>query len=463
MKKGRHYSEYEIAVLSKSVIGKTFREIKDSEMTTYEDISNQKGGLGGLIESCLFGIVANGESEPDFIDAGIELKVTPYKKNKDNTLSAKERLVLNMIDFNTEYLNDFETSHFWFKNNKIQIIWYLHEEGKDKLDFNITHEKLMNLALSEDLNQIREDWNIIINKIRSGKAHEISEGDTMYLGACTKGANSSDVRTQPCSDIKTMRRAFCFKSSYMTQLVRKFIGDYSNVEKILIGTKKSFMEYVNDTISPYIGKTQSELKKIFNIEYDSKSVRNTIISRMFNVKGNLSDTEEFLKGNVSPRSIRVEQNGRIKESFPFPTFKYMNIVEEEWENSEFRDVIENTKYLFFVFVSNGDDYIFKGIKLWNMPETIIETHVKNVWLKTKDVILKGNIVRAIADDNSRVTNFPGISSNPVCHVRPHAQNAADTYPLPVVDKLTGLTSYTKHCFWLNNKYIEEVLKDIINE
>ena len=460
MKKGRHYSKEEIAVITQSAIGKSFREIRDAELITLEDKKIQKGSLGGIIEEYLFGIEANGESEPDFIDAGIELKVTPYKRNKDNTLSAKERLVLNMIDFNTEYKNQFETSHFWFKNNKIQILWYLHEDNKDKLDFKVTHEKLLNLALSEDLKQIEEDWNLIVNKIRAGKAHEISEADTMYLGACTKGANSSDTRTQPFSDIKTMRRAFCFKSSYMTQLVRKYIGNYEAVEKILQSTTKTFNEYVNETISKYIGRTQSELKKIFGVESEAKSINSILISRMFNVMGNLSDTEEFAKANIIPRTVRIEQNGRIKESFPFPTFKYLELINEEWETSEFRNTLETTKYMFFVFVSNGTEYVFKGVKLWNMPETDIEIYVKVMWLKTKDVILSGNIVKTIASDGSRVTNFPGMNENPVCHVRPHAQNAADTYPLPVVDKFTGLSEYTKHCFWLNNKYIESILADM---
>ena len=210
MKKGRHYSREEIAVIASSAIGKTFNEINQLTYITGDETKVQKGSFGGIIETGLFGIEANGESEPDFIDAGIELKVTPYKKNKDNSLSAKERLVLNMIDYKEEYKKEFETSHFWYKNNTLQIMWYLYEENKNKLDFKITHEKLLELELSEDLEQIKKDWNTIVNKIKAGKAHEISEGDTMYLGACTKGANSSDLTTQPCSEIKAMRRAFCF-------------------------------------------------------------------------------------------------------------------------------------------------------------------------------------------------------------------------------------------------------------
>ncbi len=459
MKKGRYYTEDEITVLSQSVIGKTFREIQDANLMTVKEAKITKGGLGAIIEQDLFGIEANQESAPDFVDAGIELKVTPYKRNKDNSLSAKERLVLNIIDYKTEYKNEFESSHFWYKNNKIQILWYLYEDEKEKLDFKITHEKLLELEFSEDLKQIEEDWNTIINKIREGKAHEISEGDTMYLGACTKGANSQSLREQPESPIKAMQRAFCFKNSYMTQLVRKHIGDYSNVEKILEGTKKTFMEFINDTIKKYIGKSQTELKTLFKIDSTAKNINTIIINRMFNLKGNLSDTEEFLKSNIQPRTVRIEKNGRIKESFPFPSFKYTELVNEEWETSEFRDRLENTKYLFFIFENNGEDYIFKGVKLWNMPETDIEEYVKEVWLKTKDVILSGNIVNRIDDNGYRITNFPGMKENKVCHVRPHAINMNDTFPLPVKDKFTGLEEYTKHCFWLNSKYIEGILID----
>ena len=460
MKKGRHYLEEEIGFIAQSAVGKSFREIRDTEVIPVEDDKITKGSLGGIIEQSLFGIEANVESEPDFIDAGIELKVTPYKRNKDNTLSAKERLVLNMIDYMTEYRNEFFSSHFWFKNNRLEIMWYLHEENKDKLDFKITNEILINLAESEDIKQIEQDWYTVINKIKAGKAHEISVGDTMYLGACTKGANASSKRKQPFSDILAKNRAFCFKTSYMTQLVRKFIGDYSNVEKILANTNQTFDEFVNNVINKYKGKTQKELMKLFNIDSTAKSINSILVSRMFGVKGSLNETEEFLKANIIPKTVRIEQNGRIKESMSFPAFKYNELVNQEWENSDLRESLESTKYLFFVFKMENNEYIFKGIKLWNMPEMVIDNEVQTMWQKTVDVIKSGNIVKSV-DKGYRETNFPSVSDNKVCHVRPHARDAQDTYPLPVADKLTGATEYTKHCFWINNSYLEELLKEFI--
>ena len=79
-----------------------------------------------------------------------------------------------------------------------------------------------------------------------------------------------------------------------------------------------------------------------------------------------------------------------------------------------------------------------------------------------DVMLStGNIVKYIKK-GKRKTNFVGISENEVCHVRPHGRNSRDTITLPVPDKLTGVTEYTKQCFWINNNYIREIFKEFNN-
>ena len=195
MKKGRLYNREEIELISKSAIGKSINDIAREEKTEIKNgKASNKGELGQLVEKYLFGIETNNDSEPDFMPAGIELKVTPYRKIRKGELSAKERLVFNTINYMDEYKNEFKTSHFWFKNNTIQLMWYLWEPNKSNKDLKFTNVKLLELANSEDLKQIEEDWNYIINKIKEGKAHEISEADTMYLGACPKGSGKSALR-----------------------------------------------------------------------------------------------------------------------------------------------------------------------------------------------------------------------------------------------------------------------------
>ena len=122
MKKGRLYDRQEIELIAKSAIGKSLNDILNEELVTIEDKEANKGGFGQLIEKYLFGMDNNSDSEPDFMPAGIELKVTPYKRIKKNELSAKERLVLNIIDYETEYKNEYRSSHFWYKNNKIKLL-----------------------------------------------------------------------------------------------------------------------------------------------------------------------------------------------------------------------------------------------------------------------------------------------------------------------------------------------------
>lgn len=73
---------------------------------------------------------------------------------------------------------------------------------------------------------------------------------------------------------------------------------------------------------------------------------------------------------------------------------------------------------------------------------------------------KGSIIKEVKNDKY-YTNFLG-SINGVCHVRPHDQKGINKtqkgLELPVPDKLTGLTRYTKHCFWLDRDYVFKQIK-----
>lgn len=112
----KKYSEFEIQIIAKNLLGKTFGEINDYEV---QEENYDKGSFGHIIETDAYFYDINSFKGPDFEEAGIELKVTPYKINKNGTLSAKERLVLNIINYMEEYKKTFYESSFWNKNKKI--------------------------------------------------------------------------------------------------------------------------------------------------------------------------------------------------------------------------------------------------------------------------------------------------------------------------------------------------------
>ena len=103
------------------LVGQSFAEI--DKYSRLED-NKGKGNLGQVIEESYFGYDVNSRAEADFAHVGIELKVTPYKKNKNNTISAKERLVLNIINYMEEYKKTFYESSFWKKNKELLLVFY---------------------------------------------------------------------------------------------------------------------------------------------------------------------------------------------------------------------------------------------------------------------------------------------------------------------------------------------------
>ena len=454
-KYNRGLTKEEIEKISEEVVGKTFGELGEFKYNL--DDFNYKGGMGVLMEENVFQYEANSDANPDFYEAKIELKVTPVKKNKNGTYSAKERLVLNIINYMEEYKNTFETSSFWHKNKNLNLMFYLWEEGVPRSDYKIIKHLLYTYP-EEDLLIIKQDWEVIVNKIRNGLAHEISEADTLYLGACTKGANKESVREQPFSEILAKQRAYCLKTSYMTNLVRtKVMDEYT--ESLISAEElqnKTFDESLYDKIKSFIGKSKTELINKFGLNPKSKDVIERIFAKMLGIKGKVNDTDEFQKANITCKTIRVNEDNTITESMSFPAFKYKEIILEEWETSILRNIFSENKYLFVIFKEKNNEFYFSGIKLWNMPLSILDNEVKSVWDKTVEVIKSGNIVKSVG--KTRKTNFPGMKENNVAHVRPHGRDAKDVFELPVADKLTGSKVYTKHCFWLNNKYIETIIK-----
>ena len=460
-KDNKQYTVEDIEKIGNSVVGKKIKDLGDFKYDL-EDF-DYKGGIGVLMEENVFEYGANNKSKPDFEKAGVELKSTPVKRNKNGTYSAKERLVLNIINYMTEYKKTFQTSSFYTKNNKLFIMFYLWEDKLPKSEYTILSNILYEFP-EEDLEIIKQDWHNIIHKIKEGKAHEISEADTLYLGACTKGRNNQDLTRQPFSDILAMRRAFCLKNSYMTFLVRsKVMND--KVESIINKSKlgnTTFERLIYDKVKRYIGKTVEELVNIFNLNSASKNVNERIFASMLNINGKVNDCEEFQKANIKCKTIRVKCNGTIQESMSFPAFKFTEIVNEEWETSNLRESFSEFKYVFVLFNEIEKNYRFSGFILWNMPLSILDKQIKDVWNETVNVIKSGNIIKKYKVQSNGKTlisnNFPKITFNGLCHVRPHARTSSDTNPLPIRDKLTGISEYTKQCFWLNSSYIKSIIR-----
>lgn len=451
------------------LLGKTLREIIDPEIESYEG----KGSFGHLVEQYHFGYTPNSKAEADFPDANLELKCSPLKELQKGGYNSKERLVLNIINYVDTADESFDTSAFWKKNQHLLLIFYLYEKDKDVLDLLV---KLIGdwKFPEEDLRVIKHDWQTIHNKILEGKAHEISEGDTFFLGACTKGANSiKSYRVQPNSEIPAKQRAFSLKQGYVNHIIHHLAQrahSRGHLEESPVQYGKQFSKLIKlepldiesriiNRILQFKGMNSSDIVNELNLIYDPLKTKHIYPLLIRSILHDENDTlwEVILKSDIILKTIRVEENNNIRESISFPAFKFEEIYNSSWLQSNMLSYIEK-RFLFVFFKKKGDHYILEKAKFWNMPYED-RNEVRRIWLNTKRVIQQGNIVDHIKTNSkgerTRSTNFPKKTQSYVAHVRPHGRDAMDTYPLPVKDSVTGSYEYTKHCFWLNWDYVRD--------
>jgi len=444
--------DYAIQFVDKSILNILDHD-ELSQITTEicEYGKRRKGHFGDLVEEYLFGIQNNSEAAPDFPKAGIELKTTPLKEHKKNGYAAKERLVFSMINYMDIIKEEWDTSSFLKKNKLLLLMFYLHEQDVDLTHYKFKFVHLLDLLSdisAADIKQIKQDWQTIVDKVKDGEAHLLSEGDTAYLGAATKASKATDRRPQPNSSIEAKPRAFSLKPTYLNFIIQKNLNK-SNEEVVSITEDTLLPLTIDETIdskfSRYMGRTNLEIEIEIGISYDKrpKSHRRLLVNRLLGTSSN--KIEEFEKANITLRVIALEKSGRLVESISFPIFRYETIIEQTWEESEFYEQLSTRRFLFVVFrkTENSDEVIFERYKFWNFPMKDIE-EARWVWEET---------VRRIKDEKADA--LPGIKDNSVAHVRPHARNANDTLP-------TGYGTFeVKKSFWLDAKYIEkELLKDL---
>lgn len=241
----------------------------------------------------------------------------------------------------------------------------------------------------------------------------------------------------------------------MTQILRKYIFGIEEDERIVKDwhalVHASFEEHLIERLSPYYGKTQRELKQLFGIEKSPKNLNDILLGKMLGIHGRIAQTDEFKKAGIVPKTIRVRRDGTIKECMSFPPFDFIKLSQEtEWEESEFYNYLAPTKFLFVIFQENASgELVFERVQFWNIPVSDLE-EVGRVWKRTVDTIRRGVVLRETARGVSN--DLPKQSESCVAHVRPHAQDGQDRAKLPDGRMMT------KQCFWLNNTYIAEQIR-----
>lgn len=472
--------------------------VEEDTVDNYYVNPKNKGWIGNSIESDWFGLANNSRREADFANLGVELKVTPIRQIKAGW-SAKERLSLNIFDFNDEYKRTFENASFLEKANLIELMYYEFIKDEPSPELVIKAATLFNLhnLPEEDLLIIKQDWEIIVNKIKEGKAEELSDSLTKYLGATTKGSKSEkNMTTQPFSAKKAHRRAFTLKGSYMTSLARLIMsGEYeSHDEKIIKDVnelkEKSFEDIILDRFEPFIGWSKEKLGIKFNVNIPKKNDKASsalLAKKMLNIKGEIQNTEEFKKAGIAVQIVTVKtDSSRTTEGFKIniPEENYLKPVElvtEDWESTALNDYLSSHQYLLVIYERTGEGDIFKGVKFWRMPMELLESEVKEVWLDTQKKFKEGlKLTYQEWGDSYRIQNelskiidkkavYVNTSSSLASYINDSNATRVPTknkwFNIPDDKKKSGKFSdyyCTKFAWWINPSYMYEQVQDFVH-
>lgn len=470
--------------------GMTFRDVLNLGIhplngTPSKFSERSKGRWGTFLEERFFAYKANSNPEPDFEDAGVELKTTCIDyRSKGPT--AGERLVLTMISFTEAMPDSLYDSHLWRKCRRMLLVWYKRDKNIAPIDQRIKYVVLFTPP-AKDLKIIEEDYRLIAGLIQAGRADELSEGTTTYLGACTKGQTAAkSLRPQefyaPGKFAK--RRAFSFKQPYMNYVLHHYVLGAEEPESIIDDPRKlgqkTLVQYVTDTINRYIGKTDRELAEMLGFEYTGDKAQWTKIAyRLLGIKGERA--AEFEKAGIRVRTLRGEPGmKRMDKHVPILNIDFNSLAAEtDWETSELRTYLDNMSFLFVAFEKTGTEKdaecVLKGCALVHVEENVLDGPIMTCWKRTVACLQRGVKIYPTYTKSGKFRRFendlPAYTDKLVAHVRPRAKKSAYILEDGIArgnverdaEQLPDGRWMTRQAFWLNKDYVLKRVMGKINE
>lgn len=429
-----------------------------------------KGKFGNAIEAAHFYYKPNSDAEPDL--GWAELKCTGLKKiylnnkKKAPRYSAKERLVICKINYGGQTgverippitREKFATSHAKAKLESLLIIFYEYQADVPVMDLEVVLVGHWEPS-ADELRMISEDWVVIQEYVAKGEAHLLREGLTKILGACTKGGDGDEIVPQANSGAHAKPRAFGLKPAFVTHIFEQLMAKdgrkneikknspahLSGIEAYRAGAM-TFEQFILEKLDPFKGKTIEDISnsmgivKEFNGKHRHANRLRSVINKLMtgDIKKTAESIEELKKTGIQIKTCRIEPNGSVAEHVSFPNFDFDELAAEtEWTDSEFYETLNN-RFL-FVFLQdplNGSSPVLDMATFWSITPGDLD-EARSVW----------EIAKKKARDK-KYDELPGITENPVSHVRPH-DTKQNYLKYPDRPKL--------HCFWLRSTFIKEI-------
>jgi DNA mismatch repair protein MutH len=460
---------------------KTLKNLSEYVSHNYPKISiSTNKGIAGQILEAIIGNAPNSNPNADVIGINVELKVLPLRKI-GNQIQPKERSKIKSINYNKIVNEEWQTSDVRNKMEKILFLLYEHPSGKTYKDWEefLFKGTLLYEVKNEKENIVQEDWEQIKFKVQSEIAHNISEGDSKILGACTSGTGKDIVYGNNKKTAK--QRSYSLKHNYL----KVFYEENKEGQKfssLNLGVKVEPQDFVLNEFNKVLkGNNLKLLVDKFNVKFSpkAKSSFSLLINRILKVddKKKIRELEE---NGIVIKTIPVSEQNKPWEAMSFHKFSLVDLIEEEWESDEneadFKNIISQG-FIFIPIIKEKEKYTEKGETkyrykdwtTWKIGESVYWKanpnellKIEQEWELAKRIIKKGVQVTNVKHGSGfrQENNLLKSSVTKIIHMRPHANDSKDI-DKPYFEFTNHKIEISWQSFWLNKKFTEEIINRIV--
>ena len=149
-------------------------------------------------------------------------------------------------------------------------------------------------------------------------------------------------------------------------------------------------------LEKYVCKSCTEINKELDlgVNLTGKSFVRLIVDRMIKKCGIMIDSSKY-----EYQMLRVDQFGKAKNPSSLRITDYRKIINEEWDTSDFKNLLEPTHIFFVVTHGSPDTSIFKGFVIHKFTKEEMES-ARDVWTDTRDKIREGVYDRFLTDKDT---------------------------------------------------------------
>jgi hypothetical protein len=389
-----------------SVRGKTLGEADTANVFAITKTNPKVTGIAGdVVEQSILGYPPDSFQRPDIIVDGIptEVKTTGLRPSKRGQgLEAKEPMSITAVSLNTIAAEAFADSNFWHKVEHMLIVYYLYDsdttvKAADYANFPIKGYQFHEFD-ADEIATLESDWQLVHDFVKRIQDEHPDEKEREQLYPLLSSALRKDLMLIDTAPKYPHPPRFRLKRSTVTAMARKNFGD--SMEQL----PRSYTSYaaidtkLHSVSGIYTGKTIGETCNGFGIDPGSKNVAEQMIVRIFGAKGKMNRIELFSKIGLSTKSVALTKEGKRTEDMKLFTIDFDEFANPDttFEESLFYEYFANNQLLCVVYEEPSKDApltenVLRGFKRLMFDDEFIETEVRPVWEKTRELIVSGTL------------------------------------------------------------------------